>query len=150
MHVMKGMSADFTVVPAPARTMPAAAAPAVETLRADNTVRLVEYRFEFERPLTAGRHTLRIRNEGEEPHELVLVKLASGTTVAQALAWMEKMQGPPPLTMVGGVTGLDRGRDAVIQADFTPGEYGLICFVPDEEDGKPHFMHGMATQIRVE
>jgi len=149
MHVMKGMSKAFTVTPARAETAPAATAPRVEAMRADNAVRLVEYGFEFERPLTAGRHTLRIRNEGDELHELVLFRLKPGTNVAQALVWMEKMQGPPPLTMVGGITGLDRGRDAVIQADFTPGEYGLVCFVPDDEDGKPHFVHGMATQISV-
>ena len=33
--------------------------------------------------------------------------------------------------------------------DLAPGNYGLICFIPDAKDGKPHFMHGMATQFSV-
>jgi hypothetical protein len=34
-------------------------------------------------------------------------------------------------------------------ADLTPGEYLLICFLPDAKDGKPHFVHGMMQQIKV-
>jgi hypothetical protein len=33
--------------------------------------------------------------------------------------------------------------------DLPPGEYGLVCFVPDAKDGKPHFMHGMITQLTI-
>jgi hypothetical protein len=38
---------------------------------------------------------------------------------------------------------------AFITADFTPGEYALICFLPDAKDGKPHFAHGMIQQIHI-
>lgn len=31
----------------------------------------------------------------------------------------------------------------------TPGDYGLICFVPDAKDGKPHLVHGMVKTIKV-
>jgi hypothetical protein len=41
------------------------------------------------------------------------------------------------------------GRHAILDVDLAPGEYALVCFVPDAKDGKPHFMHGMATQIKV-
>jgi hypothetical protein len=34
--------------------------------------------------------------------------------------------------------------------DFRPGEYVLRCFVPDERDNKPHFMHGMQTEFTVQ
>jgi hypothetical protein len=33
--------------------------------------------------------------------------------------------------------------------DFTPGDYGMVCFAPDLKDGKPHFVHGMVQQITV-
>jgi len=34
-------------------------------------------------------------------------------------------------------------------ADFTPGNYILMCFLPDAKDGKPHLAHGMTKQITV-
>ena len=36
-----------------------------------------------------------------------------------------------------------------ITADFQPGRYALLCFIPDAKDGKPHFVHGMAKEITV-
>jgi hypothetical protein len=36
-----------------------------------------------------------------------------------------------------------------IEVNLEPGEYGLICFVPDAKDGKPHIAHGMVTQFTV-
>jgi hypothetical protein len=32
---------------------------------------------------------------------------------------------------------------------LTAGEYGLLCFIPDAKDGKPHFVHGMIKQFVV-
>lgn len=31
----------------------------------------------------------------------------------------------------------------------TPGDYGLMCFVADAKDGKPHLVHGMVKTIKV-
>jgi hypothetical protein len=50
----------------------------------------------------------------------------------------------------GGLAVIDSGTSAVLAADLSPGDYGLICFMPDTKDGKPHFMHGMMSQIKVE
>jgi hypothetical protein len=80
---------------------------------------------------------------------VVLVKLEPGKTAAEAVAWMEKMDGPPPMTLSGGVTGIDPGVEAQVALDLTAGEYALVCFLPDRGDGKPHVMHGMITQITV-
>jgi hypothetical protein len=33
--------------------------------------------------------------------------------------------------------------------EFTPGEYGMLCFIPDAKDGKPHIAHGMMKQFTV-
>jgi uncharacterized cupredoxin-like copper-binding protein len=65
------------------------------------------------------------------------------------MKWIEKMEGPPPGKPLGGVSGLEYGMSGYFTADFTPGNYALICFVPDAKDGKPHFTHGMMQQITV-
>jgi len=59
------------------------------------------------------------------------------------------MKGPPPAEPVGGVVALDKGARASFVADLSPGEYGLICFVPDAKDGKAHVVHGMVKTIKV-
>jgi hypothetical protein len=38
---------------------------------------------------------------------------------------------------------------AFFSVDFTPGEYALLCFSPDEKDGLSHESHGMIRQITV-
>jgi len=30
-----------------------------------------------------------------------------------------------------------------------PGDYGLICFVPDAKDRKPYLAHGMMKNLKV-
>jgi hypothetical protein len=41
------------------------------------------------------------------------------------------------------------GAHSFIEVDLPEGEYGLLCFIPDAKDGKPHFEHGMAKTTRV-
>ena len=141
-HVAKGMIRPFTVA-GEAATQAAALPPA------DVTVRLVDYGFEFSAPLTAGRRTIRFQNPSSQFHEMVVMKLAPGKTAADAAAWIHKMEGPPPMELAGGITGIDPGLEAQTTADFEPGEYALLCFLPDKGDGRPHLAHGMITQITV-
>ena len=139
-HVAKGMARRLIVTPgASTAAMPAA----------DVTIRLVDYGFELSTPLTAGRHTLRIEDAGPQMHELVFVKLEPGKTIQDAAAWLEKPEGPPPGALIHGVAPMTTGMANVVTVDLTPGEYGMICFVPDTKDGKPHIAHGMIKQITV-
>jgi len=59
------------------------------------------------------------------------------------------MQGPPPIIPVGGIAGLSVGQTANFTTTFGPGDYLLLCFVPDAKDGKPHMAHGMAMPFKV-
>ena len=142
-HSAKGMFKPLTVTAAKA-------APAAATSRVDVTMALRDYDFQFSAPLVAGRRTVRIVNEAEQFHEAFIVRLLPGKTAKEALQWLEAgMKGPPPMMPVGGTSGLSKGRAMEFTADFTPGEYALLCFLPDAKDGKPHFMHGMVKQITV-
>ena len=140
-HFAKGMIRPFTVIAGPAGAT--AAAPT-----ADATIQLSDYAFDVSKPLTAGKHTIEVKNIGGQAHEAELVRFAPGKTMANLLAWMAKPAGPPPAEFVGGVAGLSTGEN-YFSIDLTPGNYGLICFLPDPKDGKPHFMHGMTKTITV-
>ncbi|HEX2189941.1 MAG TPA: hypothetical protein VHG51_13635 [Longimicrobiaceae bacterium] len=139
-HFMKGMVVPVTVEPA--------AAPAGEPA-ADVRMVLNDYSFLTTPELKAGRRTIRVENAATQPHEVVLVQLAPGKTAQDLVGWMEKMQGPPPGKPVGGTTAIDRGEVNFVTADLAPGEYALLCMVPDAGDGKPHIAHGMVRQVTV-
>ena len=139
-HVMKGMVRPLTVV----ANRNAAKLPAPDVI-----LTLNDYSFEFDKPLTAGKHTIRLENAAQQSHEAVLDQIAPGKTVHDVLKWLEKPQGPPPGKPLGGTTGFAQGEVNVITYDFAPGNYGLICFVPDAKDGKPHFVHGMVKEFTV-
>jgi hypothetical protein len=140
-HVMKGMTAMMVV-----RDAPAAATAAPE---ADVTMTLANYSFNLSTPLTAGKHLIKVENAADQPHEVLIVKLAEGKTLEDFGKWAADFKGPPPGEAVGGAAPFTKGRSIYVPVDLTPGNYVLICFVPDATDGKPHVDHGMVTQLTV-
>jgi hypothetical protein len=140
LHVMKGMARSLVVT----QGSSTAAMPV-----ADITVKLTDYAFEVTGPLTAGRHVVRVEDGGPQMHELVFLKLEPGKTVQQAVAWLEKPEGPPPGSLINGASPMTVGVVNITTVDLSAGDYGLICFVSDSKDGKPHIAHGMIKQITV-
>jgi hypothetical protein len=144
-HYMKGMMKEVAVVAhRGVEQAGKAAAPA-----ADVTMTLDDYSFTTSTPITAATKTIRIRNGAAQSHEVVIMKLDEGVTPEQFLQALEKPQGPPPGKILGGATGIARGRTVDLNATFTPGDYMLLCFVPDAKDGKPHIAHGMVKNFSV-
>jgi uncharacterized cupredoxin-like copper-binding protein len=139
-HVMKGMVRALTVLPNKnAGMLPPA----------DILLTLNDYSFVFDKPITKGKHTIRLENAAQQSHEAVLLQVAPGKTVHDVLAWIEKPAGPPPGKPLGGTTGIAQGEVNLITVDFTPGNYALVCFVPDAKDGKAHIAHGMVKEFTV-
>jgi uncharacterized cupredoxin-like copper-binding protein len=139
-HFAKGMVHGFTVTPSTVNAM----APT-----ADVNLVLSDYVFNFDKPLTAGRHTIKVTNSAAQDHEIQLIHLAPGKTLADMQQWIMKMDGPPPGSAVGGIASMKPGMTNYFEVELKPGEYIAICFVPDKGDGKPHFEHGMARQFTV-
>lgn len=139
-HMMKGMARTVAVEPGRMERLP----------EADNTMMLNDYEFKLGKPLHAGRNVVRVRNYAAQAHEVMVVRLAEGRTADDLLAWLGTEDGPPPGAPIGGMQALSQGRAANLELDLEPGDYALICFVPDAGDGQPHFAHGMVDQIRVE
>jgi hypothetical protein len=141
-HVMKGMSEAITVTPG---TTAAAPEPTP-----DVTVTMSNYKWDFSTPLTAGKHTIKIVTAPGQPHEFTLFQLMPGKTAADVAKFFDGgMKGPPPAMPLGGVAGLSTGLTDYYTVDLKPGDYALVCFLPDEKDGKPHFTHGMTQTIKV-
>lgn len=145
-HFAQGMVQAFTVVPnrapAPAPT-------------ADIIATMTEYGYTFSAPLTAGTHTIRVDNTGQQPHELILARLDEGKTAQDMVNFIMALEGhgemtPPPGIPMGGTTNFEPGVHNWITVTLEPGEYAVICVFPDATDGRPHMLHGMAQQVTVQ
>lgn len=139
-HFAKGMVRALRVVPSKAPDPKPAASV---------TMTLFDYNFKLSGPIRAGTRTIRVHNTGKQHHEVQVVQLAPGKTVKDVLDWIGKPEGPPPGKAMGGIAGMESGMTEYFTASFTPGKYGLICFLPDVRDGKPHLAHGMVQEITV-
>lgn len=154
-HFGKGEVKPFVVGAADPRVADREAAP-----KADMVVRLMDFSFAVDTPLTAGRHTIRVENAGIEPHDLVLMKLASGKTAEDIQAWLNPERarradqaGPPPPfeslgTGAGGIATIAPGMQSFFETNFSPGEYVMICMAT-APDGRSHIEHGMIRQLSV-
>jgi hypothetical protein len=140
-HIKKGMAKALTVTAAPNANM--------TEPTADVTMTLSDYTFTMSKPLAAGRQMIKVENAAAQPHEVVLVQLAPGKTMEDLGKWVAEMKGPPPGKPLGGIPALMKGKNAYFEATLAPGDYGLICFISDVKDGKPHHAHGMVQQFKV-
>jgi plastocyanin len=118
---------------------------------ADSVIRTLDFRYNVQQPLRAGRQRVRFVNRGVQPHEAVLVQLNPGATLNDFVAFFEpNASGLPPGRPVGGMAGLEENQEGSFVVKLTPGHYGLICFFLDPGSGMPHFAKGMSTEFDVE
>lgn len=130
-HLRLGMLKTFTVVPAPAAVPARLTRPASTVGAPDATLTLTDAGFTLSKPLTAGSHVLRVRNQGSMVHEVIVARLKPGVTAERALNWLGTAQGVAPFTPLGGAVGLARGEMNDVPLALTPGEYALLCRQPD-------------------
>lgn len=140
-HMAKGMMKPLTVT--------ANANANTTEPPSDVTLTLSDYKFVLSKPLAAGKQMIKVENLAQQPHEVVLVQLAPGKTIEDLGKWVFDMKGPPPGKPIGGIPGFMKGKNSFFEATLEPGEYGMICFIPDAKDGKPHVQHGMTQQFKI-
>lgn len=143
-HVAKGMATSFAVSPVRGRV--AKAPPA------DLSVRLSDFAFKAPTTLARGRRVIRVTNDGPQVHEMVVARLVPGKKAEDLFTWFGAgMPGAPPASFIGGTVGIQPGGENTVEMDFIPGEYLLLCFLPDTEgDGSPHIMRGMVLPVTVQ
>ncbi|MBI5854399.1 MAG: hypothetical protein HZB35_04065 [Nitrospirae bacterium] len=109
-----------------------------------------EYRLEGPDTLPPGWVTLRITNVGRELHQLQLVKLVGKKAVPDLIQALKEHPDeiPPWMQPFGGPNGVLPGGEARATVQLTPGQYLLICLVPDK-DGVFHVILGMHKALTV-
>lgn len=141
-HFAKGMIHPLTVT--------APNGPGLAEPTPDVTVTLSDYKFDVQGAISAGQHTIKVQNQGPQPHEVEVVRIAPGKTLKDLADWINAPKGPPPGDALGGVDAIVPGvSPAYTTVNFTPGHYAFLCFIPDAKDGKPHLEHGMVKEFDV-
>lgn len=143
-HVYYGMVQALTVTPAEG-------APASEPV-ADVTMDMLDFNYSLSKPLAAGKQTIRVNNKGDQPHEVFLARLAPGKSPNDLLASLAPDAPADAIDWqaLGGISVIEPGAHSYFSFDLEPGRYALICFAPDHDSGKPHFMLGMSQEITVQ
>jgi hypothetical protein len=137
-HLAHGMARPLTI------TGDAAIQPEPQ---ADLTIPMADFQYTMPGEVDSGPQTWKVVNDGPQPHELVLHKLASNKTAEDVIAFFHHPQGQPPFSNVGGMQGLPQGGAGWAHLDLAPGTYVAICYIPDLASGKRHMDLGMVKLI---
>lgn len=110
----------------------------------------------FRNLVKSGPVAVTLKNEGEELHEIGLLRLNDGVTLtAEQLFMLPEEEGRKMATPAGFVFAAV-GQSATSFLDLEPGKYVIGCFVPvgskqgvEDAQGPPHFTEGMAADLTV-
>lgn len=109
-----------------------------------------DYRFSGPDRIADGWHIIQLKNRGRDTHHVQFLKLSAGKTANDfndALA-ADSTQLPSWVVRYGGVNSVMPGEEATVMLELDPGEYVLICGIPDQQ-GRPHVVRGMAKALTV-
>lgn len=121
----------------------------------------VEYEFrDIPDTIPAGVNRVRFTNGGDELHEIVIFRRADGESRSFAeLLDLGEEESEGLIEYVAG-TFAPQGEVNYATADFAPGSYAAVCFVPtgttsedqfgQNEDAPPHFAQGMIREFTAE
>ena len=143
-HVALGMVTTLTVTEA---TGPVAA----ET-PTDLELDMIDFGFDLSASVASGNQTIGVTNNGQQDHEVILIKLNPGATFEDFLGAFEPgaPPGPPPGLPLGGFQSIDPGGRGTFSVDVAPGNYALVCFIDDPETGASHIELGMVEESTVQ
>ncbi|MBX3346287.1 MAG: hypothetical protein KF806_13235, partial [Nitrospira sp.] len=109
-----------------------------------------DYAFTGPEQLESGRHRVRLINRGRDVHQIQFLALPSGKTLTDVERVLASRSPSLPnwLRRHGGVNSVAPGNEASVEIQVEPGDYLLLCGIPDVA-GRPHAMRGMVRALRV-
>ena len=108
-----------------------------------------EFAFTLPDSLPAGLTMFRLRNEGRQPHHLMLYRLPRGKRLADVMAALAAGGAHPSwMEAVGGPNAVPSGGESIGTVVLTPGSYVAFCHVKSP-DNVLHFAKGMIKALTV-
>ena len=138
-HAMRGMQKALQVSGKPA---------APPEFGGNFHMAMFEYEFVVVQPLRKGRHNFYVINRGNQVHQASLVRLKPSASTDDLLASLDA-EGVSrlPGALIGGMSGLEPGREGTFTADLTPGRYAILCLFGN---GESHAAKGMVMNFTIE
>lgn len=111
-----------------------------------------DHSFELPAEIAGGLTRVTLVNDGEMDHHAIFIRLNDGVTAEEvdvAAAQPDYLQLLRLGEVLGGPNGAPPGGgEATVILDLPPGDYQVVCVIPDEE-GTPHYMLGMIAPVTV-
>lgn len=122
-------------------------------------VAAVDYAFEgVPATLPAGFTTFTFSNEGDEVHEMLMVRYKDESLTVEDLQKLSDEEAQSKIDFLGASFGPPGATDTEVK-ELVAGKYALLCFVPvgstspkaaRTADGPPHVARGMSAEFTVE
>lgn len=115
----------------------------------------IDYGFEWDPEDAGGAVVFAFTNDGEEPHEMAIASVGEDFDIEAVKEFAQSDEAgaadPPGVTGFSGFGFATPGltSNAVLEEPLPPGNYVLLCFLPDAE-GTPHVVSGMYSEFTVE
>lgn len=109
-----------------------------------------DYGFSAPDTIAAGEQEITLRNDGEEPHELIIQQLTDDAPAIPEI--LEMPDKKSERFFVGETITSDRvkpGASVSLTVDLEPGRYGYVCFVSTDKSEMPHAFLGMHGEFTV-
>jgi uncharacterized cupredoxin-like copper-binding protein len=133
------------------------------------SIDMVDFGYEVSGPVTSGVQTFETRNRGTEIHMMGIGRMKDGVTFDDVVAGLSEAdggegedaggeeQGDPfealftedDIGAPGQVLFPGNEQTLTLATGLEPGSYALVCFIPGEGDGVPHFAKGMLQELTV-
>lgn len=126
-----------------------------------STAEVVATDFAFgglEESYAPGPLSIDLSNEGDEVHELLVVKVKDGVEeTAEELVQLSQEEAFEKVDFVGNIDPLAPGDEDYVVVDLEPGRYVVTCFLPEgavdmehlDAEGMPHALSGMVAELTV-
>jgi hypothetical protein len=97
----------------------------------------------------AGNIEFHAKNEGEEDHELVIIKGAKPGDLTIGDEGLDEEALPEGAEVLGEIEGFGPGKECAGTFELAADDYTLICNIADSEMGHVHVKLGMITPFTV-
>jgi hypothetical protein len=108
--------------------------------------------FDLPASVPGGLTRLSMTQEGPSDHHAMFMRLNEGATADDFMTALQAGDFGAILgaaTSLGGPNAGAVGTTTNFIVDLTPGQYMVVCLIPDEETGLPHAAMGMLTPMEV-
>ena len=143
-HLSKGMFLPLTVRDAKGPVLPSP--------KSDGSIVLRDGGAEVNGAVNAGRHLLRVENQGKETRGMRVARLLDGKTMDDVTSWLASGGAPAsaPVKLLGGVTPLATGEANWLSLMLSKGDYVLLPMAFAFGTGEPQYLAALATKFSVQ